>query len=190
MEESKEKCAEVCNDLVSAACFYEDFSLHSLQVKVICESREDWWNALLAWLRSLGGSKGICDFFKHHLDSTNYLIHLVQCNFSSNPNPSECSNTFVANQLAWLKEQDGVNTEELNFATKCLLAIVVTIGLLILFALILTLLLGRPQYQGEGGSGNEDYPYKEGFPYKQDKKQEVDASQEDSLQVFQAQFFS
>ena len=163
MEESKEKCAEVCNDLVSAACFYEDFSLHSLQVKVICESREDWWNALLAWLRSLGGSKGICDFLKHLLDSTNYLLHLVHCNFSSNPNPSECSNTFVANQLAWLKEQDGVNTEELNFATKCLLAIVVTIGHLILFALILTLLLGRPQYQGEGGSGNEDSLYKEGL---------------------------
>ena len=101
---------------------------------------------MLAWLRSLGGSKGICDFFKHHLDSTNYLIHLVQCNFSSNPNPSECSNTFVANQLAWLKEQDGVNTEELNFATKCLLAIVVTIGHLVLFALILTLLLGLPSY--------------------------------------------
>ena len=52
------------------------------------------------------------------------------------------------------------------------------------------LLLGRPQYQGEGGPGNEDYLYKEGFPYKQDKKQEVDASQEDSLQVCQAQFFS
>ena len=159
-------------------------------MEVICETREDWWNALLAWLRSLGGSKGICHFLKPLLDSTNYLIHLVQCNFSSNPNPSECSNTFVANQLAWLKEQDGVNTEELNFATKCLLAIVVTIGHLVLFALILTLLLGRPQYQGEGGSGNEDYPYKEGFPYKQDKKQEVDASQEDSLQVCQAQFFS
>ena len=146
VEESKEKCAEVCNDLVSAACSCEDFSLYSLQVKVICESREDWWNALLAWLRSLGGSKGICDFLKHLLDSSNYLLHLVHCNLDSNPNPSECSNTFVANQLAWLKEQDGVNTEELNFATKCLLAIVVTIGHLVLFALILTLLLGLPSY--------------------------------------------
>ena len=54
--------------------------LHSLsQVEVICEAREDWWNALL---RSSGSSQGVCDVLQRLLDFTNYLIHLVDCHLS------------------------------------------------------------------------------------------------------------
>ena len=125
-------------------------------MEVICETREDWWNALLAWLRSLGGSKGICHFLKPLLDSTNYLIHLVHCNFSSTPDSSECSHTFMANQLAWFKEQDVANTEKLNFASGFLLAVVVIIVHLILSALILALLLPFIAYLGVFNSKVEE----------------------------------
>ena len=94
------------------------------QVEVICETREDWWNALLAWLRSLGGSQGICDILQRLLDFTNSLIHLVLCHLDSKPDP-ECSETFVANKLAWLKEQDVANTDQLYFTSKAALTIVV-----------------------------------------------------------------
>jgi len=124
VEEFKEKCCEGCHHLV----------------EVICETREDWWTALLAWLRSLGGSKGICDILQRLLDFTNSLIHLVNCSFSSNPDP-ECPGTFLANQLAWLKEQDVTNTDQLNAASKGLLVVVVISVHLALSALILTVLL-------------------------------------------------
>ena len=140
VEESKDKCCEYCVYLVSIVSFFflllDGFS----QVEVICETREDWWNALLAWLRSLGGSKGICDILQHLLDFTNTLIHLVNCSFSSNPDP-ECPGTFLANQLAWLKEQDVTNTDQLNAASKGLLVVVVISLHLALSALILTVLL-------------------------------------------------
>ena len=110
------------------------------QVEVICETREDWWTALLTWLRSLGGSKGICDILQHLLDFTNTLIHLVNCSFSSNPDP-ECPGTFLANQLAWLKEQEVTNTDQLNFASEALLVVVVISVHLALSALILAVLL-------------------------------------------------
>ena len=115
--------------------------LHSLsQLEVICEAREDWWNALLAWLRSLGGSQGICDILQRLLDFTNSLIHLVDCHLSYKPDP-ECSKTFLANQLAWLKEHDVSNTEQLNFTSKAVLTIVVIFTHLALSALILAFIL-------------------------------------------------
>ena len=110
------------------------------QVEVICETREDWWNALLAWLRSLGGSKGICDILQRLLNVTNSLNHLVDCNLSSNPD-EECSDKFLANKLAWLKEQDVANTDQMNFTTKALLVVVVLFVHLVLATLILALVL-------------------------------------------------
>ena len=110
------------------------------QVEVICETREEWWTALLTWLRSLGGSKGICDILQRLLDFTNSLIHLVNCSLSSNPDP-ECPGTFLANQLAWLKEQDVTNTDQLNSASKAMLVVVVISVHLALSALVLTVLL-------------------------------------------------
>ena len=98
------------------------------QVEVICETREDWWNALLAWLRSLGGSQGICDILQRLLDFTNSLIHLVLCHLDSKPDP-ECSETFVANKLAWLKEQDVANTDQLNFTKALLVTVVILVHL-------------------------------------------------------------
>ena len=106
----------------------------------ICETREAWWNALLAWLHSLGGSLGICDILWRLLDFTNSLIHLVHCHLSSEPDP-ECSETFVANQLAWLKEQDVANTDQLNFTSKALLTIVVIFVHLVFSTLILAFIL-------------------------------------------------
>ena len=115
--------------------------LHSLsQVEVICEAREDWWNALLAWLRSLGGSQGICDILQRLLDFTNSLIHLVDCHLSYKPDP-ECSKTSLANQLAWLKEHDVANTDQLSFTSKAALTIVVIFIHLALSALILAFIL-------------------------------------------------
>ena len=74
--------------------------LHNLaQVEVICEAREDWWNALLAWLRSLGGSQGICDILQRLLDFTNSLIHLVDCHLSYMLD-QECSKTLLTTELA------------------------------------------------------------------------------------------
>ena len=71
--------------------------LHNLaQVEVICEAREDWWNALLR------SSQGVCDVLQRLLDFTNYLIHLVDCHLSYKPD-QECSKTLLANQLAWLR---------------------------------------------------------------------------------------
>jgi len=112
VEEFKEKCCEGCHHLV----------------EVICETREDWWTALLAWLRSLGGSKGICDILQRLLDFTNSLIHLVLCHLDSKPDP-ECSETFVANKLAWLKEQDVANTDQLNFTKALLVTVVILVHL-------------------------------------------------------------
>merc|ERR1711990_43170 len=119
VEESKERCCEACHQLV----------------EVICETREDWWNALLAWLRSLGGSKGICDILQRLLDFTNSFIHLVDCNLSSNPD-EECPEKFLANQLAWLKEQDVANTDKMNSTTKAMLVVVVVLVHLVLATLI------------------------------------------------------
>jgi len=124
VEESKERCCEYCHHLV----------------EVICEAREDWWNALLAWLRSLGGSQGICDILQRLLDFTNSLIHLVDCNLSYKPDP-ECSKTSLANQLAWLKEHDVANTDQLSFTSKAALTIVVIFIHLALSALILAFIL-------------------------------------------------
>ena len=107
-------------------------------MEVICETREDWWTALNAWLRSLGGSNGICDILFRLLDLTNSLIHLVHCNLSSNPDP-ECSRTFLANLLAWLKDQDVTNTDQLNSGTKVLLVIVAISVHVALSVLALTL---------------------------------------------------
>ena len=121
--------------------FFGMVLLHSLsQVEVICEAREDWWNALLAWLRSLGGSQGICDILQRLLDFTNSLIHLVDCNLSYKPDP-ECSKTSLANQLAWLKEHDVANTDQLSFTSKAALTIVVIFIHLALSALILAFIL-------------------------------------------------
>merc|ERR1719376_1355492 len=108
-EESKAKCYEGSSYLVD----------------VICEAREDWWNGLINWLRSLGGSKGICDILQGLQDFTNSLIHLLQCNLSSNPDPDCSSSTFLANQLAWLSEQDIANTDQLNGLSKAILVVVV-----------------------------------------------------------------
>jgi len=124
VEESKEKCCEACHDLV----------------EVICETREEWWTALLTWLRSLGGSKGICDILQRLLDFTNSLIHLVNCSLSSNPEP-ECPGTFLANQLAWLEKQDVTNTDQLNFTSKALLTTLVIFAHLAFSTLILALIL-------------------------------------------------
>ena len=143
VEESKEKCCEACHHLVRIACFHfhlKTFHNNLSQVELICETREDWWIALLAWLRSLGGSKGICDILQRLLDFTNSLIHLVHCSLSSNPDP-ECPGTFLANQLAWLKEQDVTNTDQLNAASKALLVVVVISVHLALSALVLAVFL-------------------------------------------------
>ena len=150
VEESKEKCCQYCGYLVCIALFFLLFtekpfldgfsSQPPSQVEVICETREEWWTALLTWLRSLGGSKGICDILQRLLDFTNSLIHLVNCSLSSNPDP-ECPGTFLANQLAWLKEQDVTNTDQLNSASKAMLVVVVISVHLALSALVLTVLL-------------------------------------------------
>ena len=128
VEESKDKCCEYCVYLVSIVSFFflllDGFS----QVEVICETREDWWNALLAWLRTLGGSQGICDILQRLLDFTNSLIHLVVCHLSPKPDP-ECSETFVANRLTWLKEQDVANTDQLNFTKALLVTVVILVHL-------------------------------------------------------------
>ena len=141
VKESKERCCEACHELVSIdlhhfrlkTCFTT-----SRQVEVICETREDWWTALIAWLRSLGGSNGICEILFRLLDLINSLIHLVYCNLSSNPDP-ECSRTFLANLLAWLKDQDVTNTDQLNSGTKVLLVIVAISVHVALSVLALTL---------------------------------------------------
>ena len=110
----------------------------SHQVEAICETREDWWTALIAWLRSLGRSNGICGILFRLLDLTNSLIHLVYCNLSSNPD-NDCSRTFLANLLAWLKDQDVTNTDQLNSGTKVLLVIVAISVHVALSVLALTL---------------------------------------------------
>ena len=68
------------------------------QVEVIWEAHIDWWKALITWLRSLGGLKGICDILQCLHDFINSPIHLLHC--------SPSSRTFLANQLALLNEQD------------------------------------------------------------------------------------
>ena len=93
---------------------------------------------MIAWLRSLGGSNGICEILFRLLDLTNSLIHFVHCNLSSNPDP-DCSRTFLANLLAWLKDQDVTNTDQLNSGTKVMLVIVAIFVHLALSALVLTL---------------------------------------------------
>ena len=57
--ESKEKCSDTYNSLVSISCFYfniealkRDIISYPAQVVVMCETRKDWCNALLAWLLS------------------------------------------------------------------------------------------------------------------------------------------
>merc|ERR1719239_294973 len=131
VEESKEKCYKGSHYLVD----------------VICEARIDWWDALITWLRSLGGSKGICDILQRLQDFTNSLIHLVHCNLSSNPDP-ECSSsrTFLTNQLAWLNEQDVANTDQLSLSSKALLVVVVIFFHLALSSLILALILPFTSY--------------------------------------------
>ena len=51
----------------------------------LCETRKDWWNALLAWLRSvqLGGYKGISNVLKWSVFLTASTTYLLHCNFSS-----------------------------------------------------------------------------------------------------------
>ena len=101
VEESKEKCYEISHYLVSILHiekFLMDISSHVSQVEVIWEAHIDWWKALITWLRSLGGLKGICDILQCLHDFTNSLIHLLHC--------SPSSRTFLANQLALLNEQD------------------------------------------------------------------------------------
>merc|ERR1719376_1295133 len=120
-EESKAKCYEGSSYLVD----------------VICEARIDWWKGLISWLRSLGGSKGICDILQRLQDFTNSLINLLQCNLTSNPDPECSSKTFLANQLARLNEQDVANTDQLNGLSKTLLLVVVIFVHLALSSLIL-----------------------------------------------------
>ena len=59
MKKSKEKCSDTYNSLVSISCFYfniealkRDIISYPAQVVVMCETRKDWCNALLAWLLS------------------------------------------------------------------------------------------------------------------------------------------
>ena len=42
---------------------------------MICEARIDWWDALITWLRSLGGSKGICDILQRLQDFTKEVFY-------------------------------------------------------------------------------------------------------------------
>ena len=94
------------------------------QVEVICETRESWWEALLLWLRNLGGSRGICDLLQRLLDITHHLIHLVNCNLSSNPDPA-CKSSLLANLLSWLNKQDQTNFDQMNSLSMALLVVLV-----------------------------------------------------------------
>ena len=97
----------------------------SWQVEVICETRESWWKALLLWLRNLGGSRGICDLLQRLLDITNHLIHLVDCNLSSNPDQACKESSLLANLLSWLNKQDQVNFDQMNSLSMALLVVLV-----------------------------------------------------------------
>ena len=99
--------------------------LTSWQVEVICETRESWWEALLLWLRNLGGSRGICDLLQRLLDITNHLIHLVDCNLSSNPDPACKEASLLANLLSWLNKQDQVNFDQMSSLSMALLVVLV-----------------------------------------------------------------
>ena len=61
-------------------------------------------------------------------------------NLNYKPDP-ECSKTFLANQLDWLKKQDVANTDQLYFTSKAALTIVVIFVHLALSALILAFIL-------------------------------------------------
>ena len=95
------------------------------QVEVICETRESWWEALLLWLRNLGGSRGICDLLQRLLDITNHLIHLVDCNLSSNPDPACKESSLLANLLSWLNKQDQTNFDQMSSLSMALLVVLV-----------------------------------------------------------------
>ena len=97
----------------------------SWQVEVICETRESWWEALLLWLRNLGGSRGICDLLQRLLDITNHLIHLVNCNLSSNPDQACKESSLLANLLSWLNKQDQANFDQMNSLSMALLVVLV-----------------------------------------------------------------
>ena len=97
----------------------------SWQVEVICETRESWWEALLLWLRNLGGSRGICDLLQRLLDLTNHLIHLVDCNLSSNPDPACKESSLLANLLSWLNKQDQTNFDQMSSLSMALLVVLV-----------------------------------------------------------------
>jgi len=107
--EAEEKCSDL---------------LHRL-VEVICETRESWWEVLLLWLRNLGGSRGICDLLQRLLDITNHLIHLVNCNLSSNPDQACKESSLLANLLSWLNKQDQANFDQMSPLSMALLVVLV-----------------------------------------------------------------
>ena len=92
VEESKEMCSY--NSLVGISCFNSVSTLKLWRGTFfifcsgecdLCETRKDWWNALLSWLRSvqLGGYKGISNVLKWSVFLTASTTYLLHCNFSS-----------------------------------------------------------------------------------------------------------